>query len=121
MTVAGGPEDRVLDSIYSAQDRRSRLAVKIGEVYVSVAEPVIWLPFLILLLIGWISIVAFLPAEMGTRFIDLTAGSFARAVTDFSLSVLPALVGNIAGLVLTFYLYIRVVKWVVGRVLARTP
>lgn len=112
--MAKSPEDELFEALWSDEPRRNPLTFKAGETYVSVTEPVVWLPFLVLLVIGWVALAALLPPEAAGRFIELTLGSLARAITAFSIPALGLLAGNIVGLAVAFYCYTWIFRWIVG-------
>lgn len=118
--MADGPEDQVLASIWSNKRRDGLLTFNVGEVSVSVTDAVVWFPFLVLLVTGWVGLVAILPSGSRQQFIDLALGWLQLANGDFSTPVLLSLIGNLVGLVLAFVLYTRVYSLVVGLLLAYT-
>lgn len=114
------PDDESFDAIWSEETPGGRLSFKAGDSYVSATEPIVWVPFLVLLVTGWVALAALLPPEVAAQFIELTLGSLAQTVTNVSISVLGLLIANLVVLGIAFYLYTWVFRWVVGRLLEYT-
>lgn len=114
-----GPEDEVIASIWAAKSRPRLLTVRIGEVHHSITEPIVLFPFLLLVILGWIGLVAFLPPELAGEFIDVTFGWTAILSGDLSTTVWISLVLTIVGLVAVFIVYTRlygaVIGWLLGK------
>lgn len=118
--MAKSPEDELFDALWPDESPSDPLSFKAGETYVSATEPVVWLPFLILLVIGWVALAVLLPPDLATQFIDLTLGSLVQTLTGISISVLGLLLANLIGLMVAFYLYTWVFRVVVGRLVTST-
>lgn len=114
VTMAKSPEDDLFDALWPDESRSNPMSFKAGEIYVSATEPVVWLPFLVLLVIGWVALAVLLPPDLAAQFIDLTLGSLVQTLTEFSISVLGRLLANLIGLMFAFYLYTWVFRIVVG-------
>lgn len=114
-----GPEDEVIASIWAAKSKPGLLTVRIGEVHHSVTEPIVIVPFLLLVMVGWIGLVAFLPPDLAGQFIDVTFGWVAILSGDHSATVWLSLVADIVGLVAAFMVYAKVygavISWLLGR------
>jgi hypothetical protein len=115
-----GPEDEVIDSIWAGRSKPRLLTVRIGEVHHAVTEPIVIVPFLLLVMVGWIGLVAFLPPDLAGQFIDVTFGWVAIHSGDRSATVWVSLVGVIVGLVAAFIIYAKVYGAVIGWFLGRS-
>lgn len=115
-----GPEDEVIASIWAAKSKPRLLSVRIGEVHHSVTEPIVWFPFLLLVIVGWVGLVSFLPPDLAGEFIDVTFGWVAILSGDRSSTVWVSLVADIVGLVAVFLVYAKVYGAVIGWFLGRS-
>lgn len=118
--MAKSPEDELFDALWSGETPGGPLSFKAGETYVSATEPIVFVPFLVLLITGWVALAALLPPELADQFVELTLGSLAQIITGFSMSVLGLLAANLVGLAIAFYLYTWVFRWFVGRLIEYT-
>lgn len=115
-----GPEDEVIASIWTGKSKPGLLSVRIGEVHHSVTEPIVAVPFLLLVVVGWIGLVAFLPPALASQFIDVTFGWVGIFAGDRSATVWISLGAAILGLIATFIVYAKVYGAVIGWFLGRS-
>lgn len=110
----------MIASIWAARSKPRLLTVRIGEVDHSVTEPIVAAPFLLLVVVGWIGLVAFLPPALAGQFIDVTFGWVAIFSGDRSSTVWISLGADIVGLVAAFIVYAKVYGAVIGWFLGRS-
>lgn len=117
-SMASSPDDQAFEAIRSGQDPNDRLTFKAGEVSVSVTEAIVWLPFLVLFVTGWIAIVVALPPAQRQPFIGYTLGWLALVTGDLTVSHVAKAVGTLLAVLVAFVAYIWIYRWVVGRLVA---
>lgn len=112
--MSEGPEDRVIEQIWTGDRGGRRLAVRVGSVSVPATHWVVWFPFLVSLVIAVVGIAAILPTDLAGGFLEVTFRWVGLFRGELSAATIGSLVFAVVGLAVALLVYLQLFKLVLG-------